>query len=132
MAWGSGTFPELNITSVIESGTFVNVKVSATQSYSAGQRGINALPIALDWGTDGEVIEVDASTYRNNCKKLFGYSYGDPHLMPIEEAIAGGATTLYIYRTNSGEKATGTYATARCSGELGNEIDIVIDEDPDD
>lgn len=115
----------------IVDGTYLSLRVATQDSYIVGQRGRVAIPIELDWGSDDELIELNAETFAQDCKRLLGYDYNDPKLKNVIEAINGGATTVFLYKLNHGEKAKGTFATAKCSGELGNTIDITVEQDPD-
>lgn len=127
MAWGSGSFTEAMNNKL--PGTYINVVVTGTPDAVISDRGHLAVALPLEWGTDEDVFEVTIDDFKRNCKEIFGYAYGSEEILPIEEMFRN-ATTLYIYRTNSGNKATSEVATARCSGELGNNIKIVIEENP--
>ena len=129
MGWGSGTYPEGVYNKDIP-GTYINIKVNNTSYSNTSERGYLACPIELPWGSDDEVIKVTAEDYALNCYNIFGYTLGSQELVFIDEMFKN-ASTLYLYRLNSGgEKATGTFGTARCSGEFGNKITIVVEEDP--
>lgn len=128
MSWGSGPFTESMNNKL--PGTYVNVTVTGSPDTVVSDRGYLAVALPLEWGTDEDVIEVTIDDYQQNCKEIFGYSYGAKELAYIDEMFRGGAQTLYIYRTNSGSQATSEIGTARCSGELGNKIKVVIEENP--
>lgn len=129
MAWGSGTYPEGVYNKTIP-GTYINIKVNNTGLVANTDRGYLAAPIELPWGSDDEIIKVTAEEYQTNCFKIFGYTFGSPELTFIDEMFKN-ASTLYLYRLNSGgEKAKGTFGTARCSGEFGNKITVTVEEDP--
>lgn len=128
MPWGGGTFTQA-MDNLIP-GTYVNINVTAQVSRITSGRGYLASPIELDWGKDGEVITVTAETYQSSAKELLGKSAGAEGLENIEEMLLN-ASTLYLYRINSGKKAEGKFGTAQCSGILGNDITVVIEEDPD-
>ena len=129
MAWGSGTYPEGVYNKTIP-GTYINIKVNNASYTNASESGYLACPVELPWGTDDEVIKVTSEQYALDCYNIFGYTLGSPELVFIDEMFKN-ASTLYLYRLNGGgEKAKGTFGTARCSGEFGNKITIVVEEDP--
>ena len=55
--------------------------------------------------------------------KIFGYGYSDEKLKGIRDIFLNAAT-VYFYRLNKGEKAECKFATAKYSGERGNDIEI--------
>lgn len=112
-------------------GVYKTIKVNSDQVYTTGERGALGIPIELDWGSDDGLIKVEAATFSSDAKKLLGYDASDPKLRNITEAFDGGASTLYLYKLNKGEKAVGQFGTAKCSGTVGNSISIVIEDDPD-
>lgn len=126
--WGAGYYEDGSIPQI--PGTYINLKVTPNPNYVLGERGYLAIPMELDWGLDEQVMTVTADDYVKKAQNYFGYRYGAEELKFIDEMFKN-AHTLYIYRTNSGEKATGKYGTAKCSGELGNTISIVVEENPD-
>lgn len=128
--WGSGTYVEGVYNKEIP-GTYINIKVNNSGTLTNSERGYLACPIELPWGTDDEIIKVTADEYMTNAFQIFGYTFGSPELAFIDEMFKN-ASTLYLYRLNGGgEKAKGTFGEARCSGEYGNNITIVVEEDPD-
>lgn len=130
MAWGQGTFTEGVYNKVIP-GTYINIKVTRSPNTNISGRGYLACPIELPWGTDDDIITVTANDYATNCYSIFGYTLGSPELAFIDEMFKN-ASTLYLYRLNGGgEKAKGTFGEAKNSGEFGNKISIVVEEDPD-
>lgn len=130
MAWGSGTFPEGVYNKTIP-GTYINIRVNNTILNSVTDRGYLAAPVELPWGPDDEVLIVTSEDYAMDCFNIFGVPLGSPELAYIDEMFKN-ATTLYLYRLNGGgEKAKGTFGEAKYSGEFGNKISIVVEEDPD-
>lgn len=128
MSWGSGTFTELMNNPL--PGTYININVTSTISRLSGERGYLACPVELNWGTDGDVIVVEASKYETQAMELFGVPAGSPELVYVEEMLKH-ASVLYLYRINSGTKAVGVLGEAQCTGETGNLITVVVEEDPD-
>lgn len=129
MPWGAGNYPDGVYNKEIP-GTYINIKVNNYDYSNNSDRGYLACPIELPWGTDEDVIKITAEDYMLNSFKTFGYNPGDDELAFVEEMLKN-ASTLYLYRLNSGgEKAKGTFGEARCSGEYGNNITVVVEEDP--
>lgn len=112
-------------------GTYMQLKVQVNETYKFGERGSVGIPFELEWGNDDSLIEINAETFNTDAKKLLGCEYNDPKLKNILEAIRGGASKLYIYKLNHGDKASSELATAKWSGALGNSIDVVVEQDPD-
>lgn len=127
MAWGAG--PIENMQQVIP-GFYCDINVTLSE-LAKSVRGYVAVPIELKWGTDGDIMTVTSDDYQRYSKEIFGYNAGEPEIRYIDEMFRAGATTLYLYRTNSGVQATSSIGTARCSGELGNTIQVVVEENPD-
>lgn len=129
MSWGGGEFSTY-MNEVIP-GTYVNITVTPKANITYGERGYLAMPMELPWGADGEVFTVTASDYSRNAKEIFGYNIGSEELRNVDE-IFKNAKVVHFYRLNSnGEKAKGNIGTAKCSGELGNGITVVVEENPD-
>ncbi|PXV85091.1 tail sheath protein [Lachnotalea glycerini] len=125
---GGGTFTTQN---KVLPGAYINFVSVARASATLSDRGICAIPMELNWGMDGEVFTVENSDFEKNSLKILGYSYDADEVLNIREVFKH-ARTLHVYRLNSGEKATNTYATAKYSGTRGNDIKIVIQANADD
>lgn len=122
MALGGGTFYKQN---KILPGSYINFVSAARAAEILSERGYAAMPLFMDWGEEGEVFRLDVNTFPKDCKKVFGYDYGDSHLMGIRDLFKH-ARVLYGYRINGGIKAACDYAAARYSGTRGNQIKMVI------
>lgn len=120
---GGGNFTSQN---KILPGSYINFISSSNASVTLSDRGIVAMAMNLNWGADDEVIKIDVDEFKSNSLKLLGYSYEANELKGIRDVFKN-AKRLYIYRLNSGNKATNTYATAKCSGIRGNDIKIAIE-----
>lgn len=127
MAAGGGLFITQN---KILPGSYVRFKATISPSATVSDRGIVAVPLMLDWGPNG-VFELTASEFTTQANKIFGCGYDDPSLAPLREVFCY-AKSGYFYRLNSGEQAANDYATAKCSGTLGNSINIEITKNVDD
>lgn len=122
MALGGGLWTTQN---KVLPGSYINFISADRSTLALSERGVCAIPMELDWLKDDEVVKINVEDVRKQALRIFGYDYTDEKLKPIREVFRK-ATKLYIYRLNSGEKATNTYATATCSGVRGNDIKIVI------
>ncbi len=128
MALGGGTFISQNKKLP---GTYINFASAQSASASLGERGVAAMAVEMDWGKDSQIIEVTAEDFAKNSLKIFGYEYSDPKLKGIRDLFKN-VTKAYFYRLNSGNQASNDLATAKCSGERGNDIRIVISQNVDD
>lgn len=129
MAWGGGQFNGDMSTEI--PGTYIDIKVIPTSNTAVGERGYVAVPMELPWGKEGEVFTVTGDEYASKCKEIFGYAQGSPELKNVDELFKN-ATVVHFYRLNSnGEKAKGTFGEAANAGELGNQITVVIENNPD-
>ena len=128
MALGGGTFVTQN---KILPGSYINVISAARASAELSDRGIVAIPMALKWGKEGEVIPVSKGDFQKDCFNLFGYDYTHDEMKPLRE-IFMNAVKVFVYRLGTGGKATCTFADAKCAGTRGNDIDIVIAVNVDD
>ena len=128
MALGGGTFISQNKKLP---GTYINFASAQSASSSIGERGIAAMAIEMDWGKDGEIIEVTSENFAKNSLKIFGYDYANEKLKGLRD-LYKNIKKAYFYRLNSGNKATNDLATAKCSGTRGNDLKIVIAKNIDD
>ena len=94
-------------------------------------RGYVGLPIALDWGVDGDVFAVTQEDLQKDSREIFGYDYTDPKLKGIRDVFKN-AITVYFYKLAvDAVAATNDYATAKYKGVRGNDITIVIQANVD-
>ena len=128
MALGGGTFISQNKKLP---GTYINFASAQSASSSMGERGVAAMAIEMDWGKDGEIIEVTSENFAKNSLKIFGYDYANEKLKGLRD-LYKNIKKAYFYRLNSGNKATNDLATAKCSGTRGNDLKIVIAKNIDD
>lgn len=128
MALGGGTFTTQD---KILPGAYINF-VSAKRDTSAlSERGIVAMPLALNWGAVGEVITVTKDTYNRHCREVLGYDKDAPEMLPVREMFQH-ARLLYLYRLGTGAAAAANeFATAKFGGTRGNDIKIVIQPNVD-
>lgn len=126
---GGGTFTAQN---KILPGSYINFVSLSRANASLSDRGIVTMPLSLDWGESGKVIEVTNADFQKNALKLFGYDYSHDKMKGLRDLFLN-ARILYAYRLNgAGEKATCTYATAKYAGTRGNDLKIIIAKNADD
>ena len=129
MALGGGTWAFQN---KVLAGTFINFISAARASAILSDRGIATIPLVLDWGELGKIVEVTTGDLQRNSMRLFGYSFTDPKMKPLRELFRN-IRIGYIFRLGTGGvKATNTYATARHAGVRGNALKISVQPNPDD
>ena len=114
----------------IRPGAYINFTAKEAPVSALSDRGIATMPLVMDWGPEGEVIEVlstDLATGKSQAK--IGYTAGDPESLLFRLCL-GNCYKLLAYRVNSGVKATITLgnltATAKYSGVRGNDISVAI------
>lgn len=126
---GGGTFATQN---KVLPGAYINFVSRASASATLSDRGIATMPLEMDWGIEGDVIEATSEDFMKNSLKLFGYSYDHEKLKSLRDLFKN-IRTLYAYRLNGGgNKASNTYATAKFGGIRGNALKIVIQKNVDD
>lgn len=111
----------------VRPGAYINVRSSGGLGPADSVSGVTALPIALDFGPENEVVTVTSSSDLT----VFGYDLTDPQLLLLREALKQSATVL-VYRVGSGGKAAATEGdlsiTALYGGTRGNAISVVSKE----
>ena len=129
MALGGGTF---SVQNKVIPGAYINFVSAASADISLSGRGIATMPLILDWGEEGKVIEVTSDDFKSNSQKIFGYPYTHPRMKGLRDLFRN-VELLYIYRLNGGgEKAGNEFAAAICSGIRGNDLKIIIQKNVDD
>lgn len=128
MALGGGIFLVQN---KVLPGSYINFIAAAKATATLSDRGTAAIALDMDWGADGEVIMVENADFQKESLKIFGYDYTSDKLKGLRDLFLN-AKTAYIYRLNSGVKASNAYAEAKYSGTRGNDLKIVIQKNVDD
>lgn len=129
MALGGGTYITQN---KVLPGAYINFVSAARASASLSDRGVVALPIALNWGKEGEVFTITNEDFQKNSLKILGYDYAAAELMPFRE-IFMNAIKIHVYNLNAGGvKATSALATAKYAGTRGNNLKYVVSVNVDD
>lgn len=111
----------------VRPGAYVNVRSNGNVGTSDSITGVVALPLALDFGPEGEVIEINVSSDLTR----FGYDLTHEKLLLLREALKQAATVL-LYRVGSGGKAAAVEGslsvTALYGGTRGNDISVISKE----
>jgi hypothetical protein len=129
MALGGGTFVTQN---KILPGAYINFVSAARASAGLASRGVATMPLALDWGAQNEIIELNATDFPKACFRALGYDYAAPELRGLRDLFKN-TRLVYLYRLGiGGAKAENEYGTARYAGARGNVMTLVINENPDD
>lgn len=114
-------------------GSYINFVSLATAAPALSDRGVVAIALPLDWGKDGEIIELNTENFFSKCQKILGYDFTHVKMKGLRDIFLN-ARTVYLYKLNSASTgiATCTYATALCSGVRGNALKIIIAKNADD
>ncbi|WP_071131366.1 phage tail sheath family protein [Enterococcus timonensis] len=107
----------------VRPGAYVNVKSNGNVGTSGTTNGIMTLPLVLDFGPEGTIVEVSGTSDLT----AFGYDLGNEKMLLLREALKQAATVL-LYRIGTGVKATVTEGTvsvtALFGGVRGNDINV--------
>ncbi|MFR2756586.1 MAG: phage tail sheath family protein [Eisenbergiella massiliensis] len=129
MALGGGTYLVQN---KVLPGCYINFISAARATATLSDRGYAAMPLELNWGPAGAVFTVTNEEFQKDSRKIFGYEYTHDALKGLRDLFLN-AQILYAYRLNGGgEKASGTFATAKYPGTRGNDLKVIIQENVDD
>jgi len=118
----------------VRPGAYINFKAVPKGSMTVGDRGVVAMALPLNWGKNGQLIEVLSSDLLNGeSKKLVGFTAFDADSKILASALKYCYKAL-VYRADAGgTKATATIGkltcTAKYAGTLGNSINITISKD---
>lgn len=123
MALGGGTW---NTQNQILPGTYINFVSAARASATLSDRGIATMPLRLDWGIQGAVMELTADDFRRNSMKLLGYDFTAPQLRGLRDLFKN-IRLAYLFRLGEGGvKAANECATAKFAGTRGNALTVAI------
>lgn len=115
----------------VRPGPYINFEGKGTVG-TVGQRGIMTMALSLSWGAPKTVITINAG---DDVSKILGYDITASSLLLVREAMKRASTVL-LYRLNTGTKATVTTgtltATAKYGGLRGNNLTVVIQTNIDD
>lgn len=121
-----GTFLAQN---KVRAGAYINFVAVPAPSTGIGTRGVAALPLMMDWGSDYvELLSTDLVDGKSLAK--VGLVASDEASLPMRLALSN-AYKLLIARTNTGGSKAGVTSgnlkvTARYSGILGNRLSVII------
>lgn len=120
-------------------GAYINFKAVQKGSMTTGDRGVVAIGLPLEWGPEGELIEVLSTDLLNGAsRKSVGFTAFDSASKLLRGAL-GYCYKAYVYRLKevssdvASAKASATIGkltvTAKYTGELGNRISVIITAD---
>lgn len=122
-------------------GVYINVKSKGNVTANVGSRGVVAIAEPLSWGPAGVVQVIIPG---EDIKPYIGYDITSEKALFLREMMKGSDTTagpsrILLYRPagTGGAKATALIGdgpltvTARYEGIRGNDISVMIQEDPD-
>ncbi len=120
-------------------GVYINTRSRGNLSSGAGEKGTVAMAEPLSWGPAGIV---QAITPGEDLRPYIGYGITDKKAMFLREMMKGSDTTpgpsrILLYRPagTGGAKAKADIgeltATAKYEGVRGNDIAVMVQEDPD-
>lgn len=111
-------------------GSYINFVSVKGASGTLSERGVVALPLALNWGADG-VTTLTADDFYNRSDKILGYKYTADEMKGLREVFKN-ATKVLIYNLSvGGVKASNNYATAKYAGVRGNALKIAVTKTTD-
>lgn len=129
MALGGGTWVTQN---KVIPGSYINIVSADKNTSTLGERGIVALPIALEWCTSNDVVTISAEDFQKNSLKLLGFNLMDDKMLVFREVFKHATKVLVYNIAQGGSKASCTYATAKGEGVRGNNLKLVVAENVDD
>lgn len=124
----SGTWTTQN---KVRPGAYINFKAVTEPQINIGDRGVVAIPMAMDWGPVNQVVEV-LSTDLIDGKSVakIGYDYTSESITPIAQALQN-CYKAYVFRVDTnGAQATASLdtltVTAKYPGIVGNKITVSV------
>jgi len=110
----------------VRPGVYINTVSEKKALGARGERGVVSMPMALSWGQPKQVIEINAES---NLLSILGYAGSSSELLLVRETLKR-ASSLLLYRLNTGTKASATIGTLEAEalhgGARGNDITISI------
>lgn len=108
-------------------GVYTSVRSEKQNINLMGVGGVVALPLAMNWGPEKQIMKISNKDFLNNCFSLFLCSPSHPSVAPLLETFLGGAKEILLFNLCSGGiKASSTHATALFSGVSGNRISTSV------
>jgi Mu-like prophage tail sheath protein gpL len=121
----------------IRPGAYINFKAVRKANVSNADRGVVALPLALGWGPQNQVVEITAAEIADGTfTNKLGCTIDDPAVQPLIEAMKYASKALVYSLTAGGIEAKGTIGeddnamtiTAKYTGTKGNDIMVSVNE----
>ena len=119
----------------IRPGAYINFEAKRKMRDLFGDIGRVALPVALNWGAENKIIEIEPGQQEQKTIEDFGYSLDDDEMLLIRECLHSAHKVL-VYRVSGGTKAELTVINltvkAKYAGTRGNAIQVQASVNADD
>lgn len=123
----------------VQPGVYINTRSQGNLPISIGEKGIVAIAEPLFWGPSGVIQTIIPG---EDLRPYIGYDVTSSKALFLREMMKGSDTTpgpvkilLYRPKGTGGAKASGTVGgltvTALYDGTRGNDITVIVSEDPD-
>ena len=123
----------------VQPGVYINTRSQGNLPISIGEKGIVAIAEPLSWGPSGVIQTIIPG---EDLRPYIGYDVTSSKALFLREMMKGSDTTpgpikilLYRPKGTGGVKASGTVGgltvTALYDGTRGNDITVIVSEDPD-
>ncbi len=123
----------------VQPGVYINTRSQGNLPISVGEKGIVAIAEPLSWGPSGVIQTIIPG---EDLRPYIGYDVTSSKALFLREMMKGSDTTpgpvkilLYRPKGTGGAKASGTVGgltvTALYDGTRGNDITVIVSEDPD-
>ncbi len=123
----------------VQPGVYINTRSQGNLPISVGEKGIVAIAEPLSWGPSGVIQTIIPG---EDLRPYIGYDVTSSKALFLREMMKGSDTTpgpikilLYRPKGTGGVKASGTVGgltvTALYDGTRGNDITVIVSEDPD-
>lgn len=116
----------------VRPGVYINTVSAPRPPAVVGDRGVVSFALPLPWGPSKEILTINAG---DETRDVLGYDITAPEMLLVREAMKR-ASTILLYRLNTGTKAAATAgnltATAQHGGVRGNDIKIIVQQSIDD
>ena len=133
MSLGGGTWLVQN---KVLPGAYINFVSLQKANATLSDRGVVALPIELDWGTD-DVLFMTNDEFQTDSFKKLGYAYTDDKLKGLRDLFINAKEVYFIRLNTGGTKASAKNESseklieAAYTGVRGNDLKVVVEADVD-
>lgn len=115
-------------------GAYINFKAIPKPLSNVGSRGVATMPMTMDWGPVGEVMEIySEDLITGKAQSKIGYTVYDDEVQMFREVLKGCYKLLAFRVDTGGKQASATLGnltvTAKYTGICGNKISVAILDD---